>query len=155
MNAMLLLSQCDSIVTKACGALIPVIQETYEAGTNCKDVAITKVICCTIVSVTAIIVLGSLLWGLMDHLFRGCQEKKKQKYEVAEKERKQQADLQDKLLGFLEKSTTKEEYNSELDKFFKTPREIDSEECQYYVKAILSLISKKAIPDYPQKTKVD
>ena len=34
MNAFLLLCQCDSIANKVFAKAIPVIQETYKAGTN-------------------------------------------------------------------------------------------------------------------------
>lgn len=116
MNAMLLLCQCDSIVTKACGALIPVVQETYEAGTNCKDVAIAEAICHSFVYITAIVVLGSLVWRLMDYLFKGCQEKRKQKYDVENSKRKQKGDLLDKYLDLLKEQT--KEYAS-IDEYEK------------------------------------
>ena len=113
MNAMLLFCQCDSIVTKACGALIPVVQKTYEAGTNCKDVAIAEAICHSFVYITAIVVLGSLVWRLMDYLFKGCQEKRKQKYDVENSKRKQKGDLLDKYLDFLKELSYPFEKNKE------------------------------------------
>ena len=45
MNAFLLLCQCDSIANKVFAKAIPVIQETYKAGTNCSDVKIADAIC--------------------------------------------------------------------------------------------------------------
>ena len=73
---------------------------------------------------------------------------------LAEKERKQKADLQDKLIDFLEKNTTKEEYNADSDKSVKTLRELSSEESQYYIKVVSSLFDNQTIPDYPQKPEV-
>lgn len=98
MNAMLLQS-CG------CAEKIMKLASNIEAATNCKDVEIAKAVCCTIVSVTIIIVIGSLLWKLMDYLFKGCQEKMKQKYEAKEQEWKQKADLLDKKLDALSKDT--------------------------------------------------
>ncbi len=146
----------NAILLQCCGCAEKIVKliNSVDAETNCKDVEIAKVICGAIVCVAAIIVLGSLLWRLMDHIFKGCQEGKKREHEVKEKERKQKADLQDKLIDFLEKNTTKEEYNADSDKSVKTLRELSSEESQYYIKVVSSLIDNQTIPDYPQKPEV-
>jgi len=104
MNAMLL--DCCN-----CAAQFAELASRLETPTNCEDVEIAKAICCAIVSITAIIVLGSLLWRLMDHLFKRCQEKRKQEYDVENSKRKQESDLKDKLLDFL-KSKASEKNNN-------------------------------------------
>ena len=109
MSTTLLLCQCDSIVTKACGALIPAVRETYEAGTNCYDVSIADVICKSIVIIVAILVAGFLAWKIIDHnASENEQEFKKQK-EKEESERKQKAEFFDKYLDFLKEQASKDD----------------------------------------------
>ena len=93
MNAILL--QCCAGAAKIvkCGCDI-------EAATNGGDVEIVKSICCAIVSITAIVVLGSLLWRFMDHIANKNNAKRKRCWDVEDKIHKQKSDLIGKLLDF-------------------------------------------------------
>ena len=97
----LLACQSDSIVTKVCGNLIPVIQETYEAGTNWANVEIAKTICCSFVLIVAICVLGFLSWKLLDYHAKKNADVRKREWEEKDKNRKQSSDLLDKKLQIL------------------------------------------------------
>jgi len=143
MNAMFLLCQCNSCLTKACGALAPIVQQTNEAGTNCSDVCIADVICRSTIIIVTILVAGFLAWKLIENNAKENERNFNKKKEEEESKRKQEADLQNKLIDFLEKNTTKEEYNDEIGKSVKTLREIDSKESQYFIKVILSLLRGK------------
>lgn len=109
MSAILLSSQCDSIVTKTCDALIPVVQKTFEAGTNCCDVNIAEAIGKSLVLIFAICVIGFLIWKLIDHIANGVEMLFKKDKEKEESERKQKADLLDKYLDFLKEQASKDD----------------------------------------------
>lgn len=96
MSAILLLCQCDSVATKLVNAAIPVVQQTYEAGTQCEDVEIAKIICCSIVSVVAICTIGYLVWSFMNLYAKKKADERKHKWEVEECDRKQEAEKQEK-----------------------------------------------------------
>ena len=93
----LLACQSDSIVTKVCGNLIPVIQETYEAGTNWANVEIANTICCSLVLIVALCVLGFLAWRLIDHHAKKNADVRKREWEKEECTRKQEADRENRL----------------------------------------------------------
>lgn len=101
MTTSLLLCQCDSIVTKAVTAAIPVMQQTYEAGTNCKDVAIVKAVCCSLVIIVAICVVGFLLWNLIDNRAKKNEREFTKTNEKEESKRQTEADLLTKKLDIL------------------------------------------------------
>ena len=92
----LLACQSDSIVTKVCGNLIPVIQETYEAGTNWANVEIAKTICCSLVLIVAICVLGFLSWKLLDYHAKKNADVRKREWEEKECKRKHEADRENR-----------------------------------------------------------
>lgn len=92
----LLACQCDSVVTKVCGNLIPVVQETNEAGTNWANVEITKTICCSLVQIVVICVLGFLAWKLIDHHARKNVDGRKRRWDEEDKTRKQEADRENR-----------------------------------------------------------
>lgn len=103
----LLTCQCDSVVTKVCGNIVPMVQETYEAGTNWANVEITKTICCSLVLIVAICVLGFLLWKLIDYHAQKNVDVRKRGWEEEDKDRKQKSDLLDKKLAKLDKDAEK------------------------------------------------
>ena len=148
MNAMLL--DCCG-----CAEKIVNLAGSMETATNCKDVEIAKTICCAMVSITAIVVIGVLGWKLIDKISDAISGYNKRNWEVKDKKQKQKSDLQDKLIDFLANNTSEEKYDSNAGKFVKTLRELDSEESRHYVKVILSLMSNQTIPDFPQKSKAD
>lgn len=79
MNPILLHCQCDSVVTKACGSFIPVVKETYKAGTYYEDVAIAQTICCAVVAIVLIGALAFLAWTLMQlHALKNVAVRKRQ-----------------------------------------------------------------------------
>lgn len=103
----LLTCQCDSVVTKVCGNIVPMVQETYEAGTNWANVEITKTICCSLVLIVAICVLGFLLWKLIDYHAQKNVDVRKRGWEEEDKDRKQKSDLLDKKLAKLDNDKDK------------------------------------------------
>lgn len=86
----LLSCQCDSIVTKACGAIIPIIKETCKADTNSFDASIADVICKSLVIIVAILVAGFLAWKWMELREKKDERKFKNQKEKEESERKQE-----------------------------------------------------------------
>lgn len=86
------------------------------ASTNSCDEKIVYTICGAIIWVSAIIVGGSLIWRLLHHISIGCQERRKNKKDVEDCKRKQEADLIDKLLDFLKNKATEKSNNSQQPK---------------------------------------
>lgn len=103
----LLTCQCDSVVTKVCGNIIPVVQETYKAGTNWANVEITKTICCSLVLIVAICVGGFLIWTQINHHARKNADGRKRGWEEEDKKMKQKSDLIEKKLTKLDKDAEK------------------------------------------------
>ena len=101
MNPVFLLCQCDSVLTKACGVITPVVQVTNESGSNCSDVCITKTICCTLVTIMVLLLVGLLLFQLINRGFNCCSEKRKREWEVEDRKAKRISDLRDKRLAEL------------------------------------------------------
>lgn len=121
----------------------------YEAATNENDVQIFQEICGAIEFVAVIVVGGFLLLKLFDHIANGRRDLYKRKWEEEDREQKQKADLKDKLLDFLEKNTSKEEYNEEAGKVIKSIKDLDSTESQYYIDVLKSIIKDNTIPEHP------
>lgn len=133
----LLLSQCDSIVTKACRAFIPVVQETYEAGTNCSDVCIADSITNAVVKVVFICVAGFLAWKLIDHHAKKKVDKRKREWDVEDKTLKLKSDLLDKYLDFLKDQTKGKEFVTMEE--FEKQRKFFADGLTEYLKNDLSL----------------
>ena len=91
---------CDSIFAKLYEKLGSCTPEVVEKGTNCADVAMTSVICTTVIRVALILVLGFLAWKLLDHIVNGFAGWRKRVWEVEDIKRKQKSDLLTKLLDF-------------------------------------------------------
>ena len=105
MSTILLVCHGDSIASTMLGTAIPVIQETYEAGTNSSDVKIAEVICFSLVAIVAICVVGFLVWKQLEFHAR---KKEREFYKTKEEEesvRKQKADLLNKKLVALSHDT--------------------------------------------------
>ena len=118
-----------------------------EVETNCNDVKIVAIICIAIVIVALIARCAVLSWKDAEIKAANAErEAKENEADIAK--RKQKADLRDKLVFFLEKNTTKEEYDENAGKMIKKQREFDSEECQYYIEVLKSLIKEEAIPNF-------
>ena len=120
-----------------------------EAATNDKDVQIFQEICGAIVLVAVIVVGGFLLLKLFDHIANGIHGLYKRKWEEEDREQKQKADLKDKLLDFLEKNSSKEEYKEEAGKVIKSVKDLDSTESRYYIDVLKSIIKDDTIPKQP------
>ena len=114
MSAILLLSQCDSIVTKTCDALIPVVQKTYEAGTNCCDVMIIGIICATIVILALIAQCAIMTWKGKEIAADKQEREFKKDKEKEESERKQKAELLNKYLDFMKEVNAENDYQRVL-----------------------------------------
>lgn len=114
MSAILLLSQCDSIVTKTCDALIPVVQKTYEAGTNCFDAAIVLFICVAFICVAFIAKCTFLSWKRKEIENAKLEREFKKDKEKEESERKQKAELLNKYLDFMKEVNAENDYQRVL-----------------------------------------
>lgn len=139
MSTSLLLSQCDSIVTCACGRLVPVFQQTVEAETSCNDVKIVGIICATIVLVALIVKCGFLIWKYIEIDAAKRERVNKNEKELSESQRRQNSDLQDKLLDFLRKQTEITDATGKVTSI----KPYDDIECRAYRKAICLLMSVK------------
>ena len=60
--------------------------------TNLQDVEIAKTICCSIITLTGIIVGGFIVWKLMEHIAKGVSGYYKRKWEIEDIMRKQSAE---------------------------------------------------------------
>ena len=91
--------------------LIPYLRDTE---TNCQDVKIAEVICCTFICVAGIIIIGFLIWKLMDYCFICCSESKKRKWAKEDQEKRQKAELLNKYITDSEKRKTEQDYTNVL-----------------------------------------
>ena len=122
----------------------------FVAATSWQDVTIVFFICAAIVVIAT---YGTCKFFKNKAKERECQkerESQKHNWDVENEERKQKVDLQNKLIDFLEKNTSKDVNSGEAGKLVKTLRGLDSKESQYYLSVILSLISNETIPDNPK-----
>ncbi len=88
------------------------------AETNPCDVDMATTICNAIVAVTTILVAGFLLLKLMEHVAKGCQERRQRKWDGKERIIKQKAVLLDKKLEELKVNS--ESYLAAIDKAMNT-----------------------------------
>lgn len=128
-----------------------------EAPTNCNDVKVVAIICLAIVLMTLI------AWGVIsswkckelraqekDILVKEALEKEKTKNKTDADSKQRKIDLQNKLLAFLEKNTSKGDYNKDKPELLSTMKDINSKEAQYYIKVLKALIDDTDIPEFPQ-----
>lgn len=118
--------QCDSVVTKVCGSLVPVVKETHEAGTNCHDVWIVGIICTSIVIVAFIGAFVVLSWKSKE-----IKEKENERGSIKQKDkdeydRKKEANEQNRQ-WMLEDEKRKRQYSIE-DEERKRTYDIEDEE---------------------------
>lgn len=148
-----LFCQCDTVVTKMCRNFIPVVKETYETGTNCKDVIIVGIICATIFLLTLVVAWTVLTWKT-----RKIQaiEKEREFKKMKEKEdsvREQKADLLDKKLQFLQnlcyevQERTEIQDNKEVKKMCKVLMKSNSKEVNQYLYEL-----EEALKSYSQQS---
>ena len=69
--------------------------------TNGNDVTIAQTVCCSIVTIIAIVVGGFLLWKLMEHIVQNRQSKRQHVWETEEKVRNRNVELLDEKLKVL------------------------------------------------------
>ena len=137
----------NSFLIISCAAHAAIVAEQgrhifHHSFPNWGDVIITSIICVTI----AVVVITFLI-----KFYQWKEKKLKNASNKGEKEdpnAKQKAELQNKLLAFLEKSTSKGIYNEKKDDFINTSKEINSVESQYYISVLKALIEGGSIPDY-------
>ena len=88
----LIICQCDTYVAKVCGSVIPIAHETKNTGMNWANVEIAKTICCSLIIIVAICVVGFLIWRLIELLAKRNADIRKRLWDVDDKERKQKAE---------------------------------------------------------------
>ena len=69
--------------------------------TNGNDVTVAQTVCCSIVTIIAIVVGGFLLWKLMEHIVKNRQSKRQHVWETEEKVRNRNVELLDEKLRVL------------------------------------------------------
>ena len=141
-----ILIQCCDVAAKVikCGCDVDV--------TNNYDPEIAGTICHAFISVTEIIVVGFLIWKLMEYVANGIAGWRKRVWEVEDIKRKQEADLKKRFMDFLEKNTSKGEYNKEKDKTINTLKEFRSDENQYYIDVMKEMMGDCKNPNCNPKS---
>ena len=155
MGTILLTCVCDSMTVKLCGNGCRCITEIHEAATNCKDVAIASVICCSIVKVTLIVVGGFLLWKLIDYIAKGIDDHYKRHCDVEDIKRKQEAetkknktDLIGKKLEILrELCYETETINKDIKERKKLKEHKDDNDVGKYISALKDEINKDTVTE--------
>ncbi len=71
------------------------------SATNYYDASIAQTICCTILAIVAIVVVGFLIWKFMDYLFKRNQDNRNYKWDEEEKKRSKVVELQNMKLEIL------------------------------------------------------
>ena len=127
MSTIILNCFCDSILEKLCEKLGTCPPEVVETGTNYADVAMTAFICKAVVCVAFILVLGFLIWKLMDHIANGISGWRKRVWDVEDIKRKQKSDLLTKKIDLLIKlcieDSNKKNNATRVDSYLDTLKE--------------------------------
>lgn len=120
-----------------------------EAETNCCDVYIVAIVCIAIVLVALIAKRTICSWK--DAEIQAARDRLKYiETEADAAKRKKDAAVLDKLIDYLGRNTTCEEYNKETKEKIKKERGIKSEEGQYYINVLRALLNDAyEIPEYP------
>lgn len=121
-----------------------------EAQTNCNDVWIAGIICLAIVMVALIAKCGLLAWKSKE-IEAADAERKAKETEANIAARKQKAEALGKLLDFLEKNTSTEDYSEKDCKRIKKLRDFTSEESQYYIDVLKTVVKGGDIPNFSKK----
>ena len=143
----------DSIIVKVTQTTETCQTCVNKVATNWADVKIAEQMSCAVITIVAICVAGYILVKLIEAISNYCSEERRKKRDEEESNRKQKAGLQDKLLSFIEKHTSQEEYNKEKDKVTKVQKGIDSNESQYYINVLRKLIDGKEISELSTEIK--
>ena len=69
--------------------------------TNGNDVTVAQTVCCSVVTIIAIVVVGFLVWKLMEHIVKNRQSKRQHMWETEEKVRNRNVELIDAKLKVL------------------------------------------------------
>ena len=93
----------NSIVVKMTKAADACQACVNEAATNWADVEIVQQICCSLIQIACIIVVGYVFIKIIDVVFTYCSEKTKRQWIVEDCNHKRNADLLNQLLDFQQK----------------------------------------------------
>jgi hypothetical protein len=147
----------SAVILEGCAGAVKILKCGCDqcSAMNVNDVQIAQTICGTIVLVAFIMVVGFLVWKLMEYIANGVSGYSKRKWEEKDCVKKQKSDLQDKLLNFLEKNTSKEECSKEEGKMVKKQKSFDSKESQYYIDVLTALIKGDDVSAYLKEIKTD
>ncbi|MCH5312179.1 MAG: hypothetical protein J1E57_09550 [Prevotella sp.] len=96
----------DSIVAKVTKAADACQMCVNEAATNWADVEIVQQICCSLIQIACIIVVGYVFIKIIDAILTYCSEKTKRQWIVEDRNHKRNADLLDRLLDLQQKRST-------------------------------------------------
>lgn len=133
-------------LTKVMGQ--PCVQE---AQINCLDVVVVGIICLAIV-IVALIAKGAILSWKDAEIQAAKAERESIETEAAAAKRKKDAAVLDKLIDYLGRNTTYEEYDKETKEKIKKERGIETDEGQYYVNVLRAILNQEdKIPEYSPK----
>ena len=90
-----------SLLLQCCQDTAPIVKCVHEleTATSDNDVLIVGMTCCTIVLVAIIATCGLLLWKWLERRANRKASEQKRQWEEEDKDRKQKADLKDKMLN--------------------------------------------------------
>lgn len=93
--------------------------QMIEISNLCPNVAITIIICKSIVIIALIAVLGCIVWKLIDLYAKQNIEKRKRAWEVEDRKQKLKVELLDKKLKSLKEKSDSDKYLSVIDEILK------------------------------------
>lgn len=93
--------------------------EVSELGNLCPNVAITIVVCKSIVIIVLIAVLSSLIWKLIELHAKKNEVRRKRAWEVEDRIQKLKAELLERKLSSLKDKSDSEKYLSTIDEELK------------------------------------
>ena len=143
----------NTFLLNSCAAAAQVVKcgcNMTEVATNDKDLEIVKAICCSVVLVVFILVVGFLIWKLTEIQLKRCDEKRKHDWEVEDKLRRQKAELTNKLIDFQKELayTYEKGADGKLEK-----KDFNTEESSAYKKLLSKLTEGIEINDSHQEEK--
>ncbi len=144
----------DSVVAKVLKLSEACQPVMTEAETNCEDVKIVAFICIAIVLV-ALIAKWAVCSLKNAEIMAAKNEREAKEKEADIAKRKQRADILNKLIDYLAKNTSEENYNEEAGRVIKSEKGIDSNEGQYYINVLRAVLKEESIPEYAQKKQAD
>lgn len=119
MNTLLL--SYNTLLIKTCAVVTN--PSSIQKVTTCCDVKLVKIICCTIVTVVAIITVAAIIWHLIDKIIECLKEQKSIEQEERSKKFSLAKEYRGRILDFMkersgkESSSMDEKYISQINEY--------------------------------------